>query len=118
MKKIIALLLAFVLVMGLVACGNKAPATDAPAADAPADAPAASGTTKITVMASQDWVKDAELELAEQFTEKTGIEVDYQIIPADQYPNVLTTKLNAGECADIFMHQSGASDIVTLLQIE
>lgn len=121
MKKIIALLLVLVMVLGLVACGakNDAPAADAPAADAPAaDAPAAGGTTKITVMASQDWVKDAELELAEQFTAQTGIEVDYQIIPADQYPNVLTTKLNAGECADIFMHQSGAMDIVTLLQIE
>jgi predicted small lipoprotein YifL len=42
MKKLIALLLALVMVLGLVACGNKAPATDAPAADAPAaDAPAA-----------------------------------------------------------------------------
>ncbi len=43
MKKLIALLLALVMVIGLVACGgNGAPAADAPAADAPAaDAPAA-----------------------------------------------------------------------------
>ena len=44
MKKLIALLLALVMVIGLVACGAKedAPAADAPAADAPAaDAPAA-----------------------------------------------------------------------------
>ena len=43
MKKLIALLLALVMVWGLVACGAKdAPAADAPAADAPAaDAPAA-----------------------------------------------------------------------------
>ena len=44
MKKIISLLLALVLVLGLAACGAKtdAPAADAPAADAPAaDAPAA-----------------------------------------------------------------------------
>ena len=42
MKKLIALLLALVRVIGLVACGGeKAPAADAPAADAPAaDAPA------------------------------------------------------------------------------
>ena len=41
MKKIIALLLALVMALGLIACGQ-APATDAPAADAPAaDAPAA-----------------------------------------------------------------------------
>ena len=43
MKKLIALLLALVMVFGLVACGGEdAPAADAPAADAPAaDAPAA-----------------------------------------------------------------------------
>jgi len=42
MKKLIALLLALVMVIGLVACGNDAPAADAPKADAPAaDAPAA-----------------------------------------------------------------------------
>ena len=42
MKKLIAMLLALVMVLGLVACGQKAPAADAPAADAPAaDAPAA-----------------------------------------------------------------------------
>lgn len=93
MKKIIAMLLALIMVCGLVACGSSsAPAaTNAPAADAPAAAtPAAAG--KISIMASQDWIKDAELALAEQFTAQTGIEVDYQIIPADQYPSVLTTK--------------------------
>ena len=42
MKKLIALLLAMVMVLGMVACGNKAPQADAPVADAPAaDAPAA-----------------------------------------------------------------------------
>ena len=42
-KKLIALLLALVMVLGMVACGNtNTPATDAPATDAPAtDAPAA-----------------------------------------------------------------------------
>ena len=40
MKKLIALLLALVMVIGLVACGEKAPAAEekAPAADAPAAA--------------------------------------------------------------------------------
>ena len=40
---------------------------------------------EIIYMASQDWVQDAEMELADIFTEKTGIKVDFQIIPADQY---------------------------------
>ena len=41
MKKLLALLLALVMVLGLVACGETdAPVADAPVADAPADAPA------------------------------------------------------------------------------
>ena len=58
MKKLIALLLALVMVIGLVACGNTttpatdAPATDAPATDAPAtDAPVAEGKGTIAVVA-------------------------------------------------------------------
>lgn len=61
----------------------------------------------ISIMASQDWIQDAEMELGEKFTEETGIKVDYQIVPVDQYTNLLTTKLNTGECTDIFMAQSG-----------
>ena len=54
MKKLIALLLALVMVIGLVACGAKAPEAEAPKADAPAapeaeapeaEAPAAEGLT-------------------------------------------------------------------------
>ena len=42
MKKIFALVLALAMVLSMVACGAKTPATDAPAADAPVvDAPAA-----------------------------------------------------------------------------
>lgn len=72
----------------------------------------------ITYMASQDWVQDAEMELGEKFTELTGIKVDYQIIPSDQYTNLLMAKLNSGECADIFGSQAGQFDIVTQLNVE
>ncbi len=65
-----------------------------------------SGTT-ITLMASQDWIEDAEQELGANFEEATGIHVDYQIIPADQYQDNLLNKLNSGEGPDIFMTQSG-----------
>jgi raffinose/stachyose/melibiose transport system substrate-binding protein len=65
----------------------------------------------LTVMASQEWIKPAEQELAKKFEEQTGIHVDYQIIPSDQYFNVLKTKLNAGEAADIFGGQAGKSDL-------
>lgn len=72
----------------------------------------------ITYMASQDWVMDAEIELGERFTQETGIRIDYQIIPDDQYSNLLMTKLNTGECTDLFGSQSGRFDIVSQLDVE
>lgn len=78
---------------------------------------ASEGTT-ISVMASQDWVYDAEMELGKQFEEETGIKVDYQIVPADQYYNMLMTKLNSGEGPDIFGGQSGSYDIVSQYNVE
>jgi raffinose/stachyose/melibiose transport system substrate-binding protein len=78
----------------------------------------ASAEATITYMASNDWVMDAEMALGEKFFKETGIKVDYQIVPSDQYPNLLMTKLNAGECADIFGSQGGQFDIVTQLNVE
>lgn len=82
---------------------------------APAESPKGSGT--VSIIASKDWVKDNEYDLADKYEEETGITVDYQIVPADQYPNLLMTKLNSGECADIFMNQSGAFDLESQLQL-
>jgi len=72
----------------------------------------------ITYMASQDWVQDAEMELGKKFTEQTGIKVDYQIIPSDQYTTLLMNKLSKGECTDLFGSQAGQFDIVTQLNVE
>ena len=100
MKKILALALALIMLLSVAALVH-----------------ADEGVT-ITYMASQDWVQDAEMELAEKFTEKTGIKVDFQIIPSDQYTTLLMSKLNAGECADLFGSQAGQFDIVTQLNVE
>ena len=123
-KKALALLLTSAMALSLAACaapdmGAAAPAASAPAAAeeapaeeaaaeeaAPSDEGSAAGTT-ITVMASQDWVEDSEQELGKKFEEQTGIHVDYQIVPADQYQDLLLTRLNAGEGPDIWGAQSG-----------
>ncbi len=129
-KKLVSLLLCGALVFSLTACSgggdmsaasNAEPAASTEEEAAPADngdeAPAeesadtssdtsAAGTT-ITVMASQDWVEDAEQELGKKFEEQTGIHVDYQIVPADQYQDLLLTRLNSGEGPDIWGAQSG-----------
>jgi raffinose/stachyose/melibiose transport system substrate-binding protein len=95
---------------------TEAPAvTEAPATEAPAFAP---GTT-LTYIASQNWVLDSEMELAKQFEAETGVHVDFQIVPSDQYFNVLETKLEAGgEGIDIFGGQSGKTDIKVQLNVE
>ncbi|MBU2532522.1 MAG: ABC transporter substrate-binding protein [Alphaproteobacteria bacterium] len=72
----------------------------------------------LTYMASQDWVKDAEQALAKKFEEQTGIAVDFQIIPSDQYFNVLQTKLNSGEGPDLFGGQSGVTDLKLQYNVE
>lgn len=75
------------------------------------DTPETKKDITLTYIASQGWIKDAEMELAKKFEEETGIHIDYQIVPADQYFNVLKTKLNAKEGTDIFGGQSGVSEI-------
>ena len=123
MKKTLALLLTALMLLSLAACAQPAPAAEAapaaPATEAAAEATEAPVQKDITLtfMASQDWVQDAELALAQKFTEQTGIKVDYQIVPSDQYPNLLQTKLNSGECTDIFCSQAGRFDIVTTLNV-
>ena len=69
MKKVLALILALVMIFALAACGGSAPASSEPAAEAPAaeaeSAPAGgselAGTYDITV-----WVADAIVDLTKQ----------------------------------------------------
>ncbi|MCB0152521.1 MAG: carbohydrate ABC transporter substrate-binding protein, partial [Caldilineaceae bacterium] len=108
------LVLSALLLAGCAVAQPGAPAATGSEASAPADA----GKVTLTYMASQGWIKDAELELAKKFEEETGIHVDYQIIPADQYFSVLKTKLNSGEATDIFGGQSGKTDLQVQYDVE
>jgi raffinose/stachyose/melibiose transport system substrate-binding protein len=68
---------------------------------------AAKETGTITIGASQNWVKDVDREIAADFEKETGITIDYQVNPDDQYTNIIKTKLNTGEAPDIFMWPAG-----------
>lgn len=57
----------------------------------------------LTVAASTSYIRDVDRELAEKFEEETGIKVDIQTIPSEQYEKALMTRLQAGEGPDIFM---------------
>lgn len=123
------LVIALVVIFSIIATGCSAatatPAvetstTEQPTADAQAtEAPAFAPGTTITYIASQNWVLDSEMELAKKFEAESGVHVDFQIVPSDQYFNVLQTKLEAGgEGIDIFGGQSGKTDIKLQLNVE
>ena len=103
MKKIIALLLAFVMVLGLVACGGeKAPETTAPVAgnDAPETTAPVAETVTIKVAAietaygSQVWA-----DVCAAFTAETGINVE--LITDKNLEDVLSGPMQNGEFPDV-----------------
>ncbi|MBA4383502.1 MAG: carbohydrate ABC transporter substrate-binding protein [Anaerolinea sp.] len=127
-KKLVSVFFSIVLLCGLLAaCATPAtptaaaptaaPATEVAATAAPTDAPVKSDVT-LTYLASQDWVFDAERDLGQKFEEQTGIHIDYQIVPSDQYFTLLKTKLNTGEGPDIFGGQSGVTDLILNYDVE
>ncbi|MCM1535979.1 MAG: extracellular solute-binding protein [Clostridium sp.] len=61
----------------------------------------------ITLMASADWVTDAEMHLGTNFEAATGIQVVYDLYADDVYLDTLFAKLDSGNPPDIFMTQSG-----------
>jgi len=72
----------------------------------------------LTYLASQGWIFDSEQALGKKFEEQMGIHIDYQIVPADQYFNLLKTKLNSGEGPDLFGGQSGVTDLIVQYNAE
>lgn len=61
----------------------------------------------LTLAASQNWIIDVDRELAEAFEKESGIAIDFQLSPDDQYQTIVKSKLNTGEGPDIFMSYSG-----------
>ncbi|WP_236896723.1 ABC transporter substrate-binding protein [Clostridium beijerinckii] len=108
-KKLLSVVTLAGLTMSLVSCGNSTSTTESGSKN---------NDVTISFMASQDWIQDAELNLAKKFTEKTGIKIDYQIVPSDQYNNLLMTKLNSGEATDIFAVNAGRFDLETQVNAE
>ena len=107
MKKLIALLLAMVMVLGLVACGgNTAPAaTEAPKAEAPAaapeaEAPAATGSVYyLNFKPEQD---EAWQNLAAAYTAETGVPVTVLTAASGTYEETLMAELAKSEAPTLF----------------
>ncbi len=61
----------------------------------------------VTLMASSDWVTEAEMDLGTNFEAATGIQIVYDVYPDDIYLNTLFDRLGSDNPPDIFMTQSG-----------
>ena len=94
MKKLIALLLALVLVVGLVACGGKKTDTDKPAGD-DTDKPAGDDTAKGSVyyLNFKPEADAAWQEFAKAYTEKTGVEVKVVTAASGSYDSTLSNEM-------------------------
>lgn len=93
MKKILCTILALAMMFSLVACGQGGSTTADPAAD-PA---AAHGEEKeITLLFYEDVWADYLPTVNEAFTAKTGIKVNMEFYPFDQFFELVEVKLNSG----------------------
>ena len=103
MKKIIALLLALVMVLSLAACGGeKAPETTAPAAqngDNTATEPAKEAVTIKVAAIETAYGSDVWAQVAEAFTAETGIKVE--LTTDKNLEDVLTGPMQNGEFPDV-----------------
>ena len=109
MKKLIALLLALVMVMSLAACGAAEPAPEAPAADAPAaDAPAAEAPAEEAAAGSVYYLNfkpeqdEAWQNLAKVYTEETGVPVTVLTAASGTYEETLMAELGKTEAPTLF----------------
>ncbi len=121
-KKIVTLVLCVSMSAFLLAgCGKTSKDTTqeptlAPTKGAAATATAAPEATKaatadfsgeeLSILVSTGWMDNRYDATIARFEEKYGVTVDLQTIPADQYSDVLHTKLSTGTCPDIFWIQS------------
>ena len=109
MKKILAFLLAAVMVLSLAACGgsaSSAPADSTPADSTPADqAPAGDGTT-ITLWTYPigKWGDEAAVKaLTDAFTAETGIAVQVEYLAYADGDDKVNTAITAGNAPDLVM---------------
>lgn len=115
-RKIMAFLLAVIMLLGLAACSNgKSDAADSDGSKTgTSDSEAAGSENKepvtLTLLANQDWVSKQYMKnIWALYEEKTGNKLDIQVVPIDSGETVMKTKFATGEIPDVFMHFGGYS---------
>ncbi len=73
--------------------------------------PMVAAETTLLVASSAGWIRDIDRDLAAKFTAESGIKIDFQMSPDDQYGNSLKVKFAANEGPDVFLGSSGTGMI-------
>ena len=120
-KLLVVILCLGLLVTALAGCGNS---NDAQEPDTEADtespavveSPADFQGEELSILVSAGWMDDNRYApTIARFEETYGVTVDIQTIPADQYFDILHTKLDTGTCSDIFWIQSNPFAISSVI---
>ena len=108
MKKLLALLLAMSMVLSLAACGggSSAPASSGEAATGEAAAPVSENAGKTLTVAIWDNNQlDGLTQIADEWSAKTGVKVQVNVISWVEYWTLLEAGASGGELPDVFwMH--------------
>ena len=71
---------------------------------------------ELSILVSAGWMDNRYDATIERFEDTYGVTVDLQTIPADQYSDLLQSKLATDSCADIFWIQSIQRNTVLISQ--
>ena len=130
-KKVLATVLCMSMMASLLAgCGSKTAetgTTDTGNTQAATEAAPAAGETEaaeasdefageeLSILVSAGWMDNRYDATIARFEDTYGVTVDLQTIPADQYSDILQSKLDTGTCADVFWIQSNPFAIASTI---
>ena len=69
----------------------------------------------MSILTSAGWMDNRYDDTIERFEEEYDVTVDLQTIPADQYSDLLQSKLTTDSCADVFWIQSNPFAIESVI---
>jgi len=102
--KVISVLLAAILVIMLAGCAGGT--TNVPSNDTNQGKTSQFAGKELSILVSQGWMDSYYDGIIERFEKEYSVTVDLQTVPADQYFDLLRSKLTSGTLTDIFWIQS------------
>ena len=101
-KRLLALTLSVAILALTTACGSSTASSD-PGSD-PASSQASKKDVTVSVMINQTWNKPSMEALADKYeTENPGVKIDYQVIPDNEFGQLLKSKIASKEVPEIVM---------------